>query len=889
MKPMGLNEIREKYLAFFEAKGHLRLPSFSLVPQDDPSVLLINAGMTPLKPYFTGAKVPPSTRVTTCQKCIRTPDIEQVGYTSRHGTFFEMLGNFSFGDYFKEEIIPWAWEFVTQELKLDPSRLYVTVYHEDDEAYNIWRDVVGLEPERITRLGKEDNFWEHGTGPCGPCSEIFYDRGEEHGCGSETCGVDCSCDRYIEFWNLVFSQFDRQEDGSYLPLQQKNIDTGAGLERIACVVQGVANLFEVDTVRALLDRVCEIAKVTYGEEAKTDVAIRVVTDHIRSTTMMISDGITPANTGRGYVLRRLLRRAARYGRLLGIEGAFLASLAELVIASSCEAYPNLKERERFILQVISAEEEAFDKTIQQGQAVLDDYVEQCKAEGKQTLSGDLVFRLHDTYGFPVDLTREILAEEGLGIDLEGFQAAMNAQKEKGRKATQQLNSSAWGESGLPEQIQQTPATTFLGYQDLEAEGTLLHLLSQNEDGEMVLLDEAVEGMKLVLIFDQTPFYANSGGQVGDRGVMESEDGSLRLSVLDTTKTCDGQFLHQAEVEKGVLRTGMRLKQRVDAVHRLATTRNHTATHLLHKALRDILGDHVCQAGSLNNAERLRFDFRHFQAMTGEELAQVEAEVNRAILANLPVETAVMSLEEAKQSGAMALFDEKYGDRVRVVSIGGDYSKEFCGGTHLKSSAETGLFKLVGESSVASGVRRIEALTGEGAYRYICDSERLLNEAYAETKSSRHDVIDKLSQLNRELKQREKELQQLEAQLASGQADELLAQVEQVAGLPLLVTEVATDSAEGLRDLADKLRDKLPELLLVLGSAHGDKVAFLVMAGSEARQRGVHAGQFVKQVAQLAGGGGGGRPDMAQAGAKQVEKLGEALAFARTSARTLLEG
>ncbi len=875
MQKLGLNEIRERYLRFFEGKGHLRLPSFSLVPQDDPSVLLINAGMTPLKPYFTGARRPPSLRVTTCQKCIRTPDIEQVGHTSRHGTFFEMLGNFSFGDYFKAEIIPWAWEFVTQELELDPALLYVTVYREDDEAYRLWTEVVGIDPTHIERRGKEDNFWEHGTGPCGPCSEIFFDRGSEHGDLSFREGLDADSDRYIEFWNLVFTQFDRQEDGSYLPLEKKNIDTGAGLERIACVVQGVDNLFEVDTVRSILNAVCDLAHVRYGEEARTDVAIRVITDHLRSCSMMISDGITPANSGRGYVLRRLLRRAARFGRLLGIEGCFLAGLVPKVIEASGQAYPNLVERQSFIVKVMEAEEEAFAKTIRQGQAMLDEYIAAYKREGQGQLAGAQLFRLHDTYGFPVDLTREILAEEGLGADLEGFAQAMAEQKAMGKKAAEQRGQSAWGDKLLPEELKNMEATDFTGYAQTRDLAPLELILGRNEDGDYLLLDEAPTDMAVTLVLAHTCFYANSGGQVGDRGLLRSLDGAVEVAVEDCTKTAEGVFLLHGQVRRGLLRRGQELEQLVDQAVRLATARNHSTTHLLHKALRDCLGDHVSQAGSLVSPERLRFDFRHFQAMTAEELATVEAAVNRVILQDLPLQTAVMSLEEAKQSGAMALFDEKYGERVRVVSIG-DYSMEFCGGTHLERSSQAGLFKILTESSVASGVRRIEAVTGAAAYDYTVKEEALIHEACSLLRSTKGELLQRLGQLQKEVKQLEQERRHLEAQQTAQAAAQLIGQAEKHQGLSVLAAEVQVENREALRDLADQLRDKLQPAAVLLATELEGKLAFIAVSSKEAQAAGLAAGTLVKAAATAAGGGGGGRPDMAQAGAKDCQKLPQAL-------------
>ncbi len=875
MKHMGLNEIREAYLSFFESKGHLRLPSFSLVPQNDPSILLINAGMTPLKPYFTGAQLPPAPRVTTCQKCIRTPDIDQVGHTARHGTFFEMLGNFSFGDYFKKEIIPWAWEFCTLVLELDPARLHVTVYEEDDEAYDIWKNDVGLDPSHITRLGKKDNFWEHGTGPCGPCSEIFYDRGETHLCDNPNCGVACDCDRYIEFWNLVFTQYDRKEDGSYVPLEKKNIDTGAGLERVACIMQEVDNLFEVDTIKHVLDTVCSMAKVRYGEDAKTDVSIRVITDHIRSTTMMISDGILPSNEGRGYVLRRLIRRAARFGRALGIERNFLTKLAPVVIENSKAAYSQLEENSAFILNVILNEEERFNQTVTQGQALLDSYLEEVKASGGNLLAGTEVFRLHDTYGFPLDLTREIAAEVGVNIDEEGFREEMRVQRDKARKAMQDKVSTAWGTSGLPEEVKTFAATVFTGYDKLKDVAEVRMILAQGEDGEASALDEAVAGMDVTLIFDKTPFYANSGGQAGDKGELFAD--GLRIVVNDTTKTAENVFLHHAEIKSGHVKKGQWLEQSVDKTLRLATARNHTVTHLLHKALKEVLGAHVNQAGSMVSPERLRFDFNHFQAMSKDELIRVQERVNASILADKPVSTQLMTISDAKAAGAMALFDEKYGNEVRVVEVEG-ISKELCGGTHLLRSSQAGIFKIISESSIASGVRRIEAVTGSGAFAYIAESERILETVASELKSSRTELEVRAEQVQKELKAKDKEIAALENKLNAGQADELVGLAVQVGQIKALVTEVHAESTDALRDMADRLRDKLAPAVIVLASVQEGKIAITAMLSPEAVAAGYHAGQLVKAAAQITGGGGGGRPEMAQAGGKDPSKLPEALRF-----------
>lgn len=880
MKYMGLNEIREKYLSFFESKDHLRLPSFSLVPQNDPSILLINAGMTPMKPYFTGAQVPPRLRVTTCQKCIRTPDIEQVGFTARHGTYFEMLGNFSFGDYFKKEAITWGWEFVTEHLEMEPERLYVTVYQEDDEAYDIWLNDIGLPPAHITRLGKEDNFWEHGTGPSGPCSEIFYDRGIEHGCGRETCGVDCECDRFIEFWNLVFTQFDRQEDGSYMPLEKKNIDTGAGLERVAMVMQGVNSLFEVDTVRAVLDKVCEIAGVRYGEDHMTDVAIRVVTDHIRSTTMMVSDGILPSNEGRGYVLRRLLRRASRYGRLLGIDRLFLNELTPLVIDLSKGAYPELEERRSYILNVIEREETRFEKTINQGSGLLDEAIARAKEDGRDVISGEEAFRLHDTYGFPLDLTREIVEEAGLTVDIADFNEKMKQQKEQARQALASKGGTAWGGTALPDEVHHLSATTFTGYEKLADTAKVIYLALQDEEaGDVVSTAMATVDNRIMLMTDQTPFYAEGGGQVGDIGFAENESG-LKVQIEGTTKTAEGVYIHVGIVLAGQLTVGDTVALSVDRETRLSTMRNHSTTHLLHKALRTVLGEHVAQAGSLVNPQRLRFDFAHFQAMSKQEIREVERLVNEAILADYPITADIMSIDVAKASGAMALFDEKYGDAVRVISMG-DYSKELCGGTHLSHTAQAGSFKIVSEQSVASGVRRIEAVTGRAAYELLFKLDFELKHAADSLKTSSEELLPKIDQTLLELKQRNRRIDELEAKLAQVASGDLTSEAVVVAGLNVLVAKVSANSVEVLRDLAAKARDKMAPAVVVLAAVMGDKINFAAMASPEAISAGVHCGQIVKATASAAGGGGGGRPDMAQAGGKDITKLEEALTVAKT--------
>ena len=755
MEKLGLNEIREKFLSFFESKGHLRLPSFPLVPQGDASLLLINAGMAPLKPYFTGKEVPPRKRVTTCQKCIRTPDIECVGLTSRHGTFFEMLGNFSFGDYFKHEATAWAWEFITKVLEIPTDRLWVSVYEDDDEAVKIWTEEVGVSKDRIVYLGKEDNFWEIGTGPCGPCSEIYFDRGEEYGCGSPDCAVGCDCDRYVEFWNLVFTQFDKDENGVYNKLAHPNIDTGMGLERIACIMQGVTSIFEVDTIRRILDSAAAMVGKTYGNDKQTDISLRVITDHVRSTVFMVSDGILPSNEGRGYVLRRLLRRAARHGRLLGLKDAFLYKLAKVVADESKTAYPELESNFEYIEKVIKTEEERFDETIDQGISILSDYTAQLKADGKTELSGENAFKLYDTYGFPIDLTKEILAEDGFTVDEDGFAKLMDEQRDKARRARGDMEGEAWKEDIFAAE----PATEFDGYTETKINANVLGI---GKDGERV--DSASEGDEITIVLDKTPFYAESGGQVGDTGVITNDSCTIR--VLDTTKNAAGVFIHKAVVEEGFLREGDTVEAVVDVERRRAIMRNHTAAHLLQAALRSVLGDHVEQAGQLVNENAVRFDFTHFSALTDEELLAVENLVNEKVLEDIKVECREMPIEEAKKLGAMALFGEKYGDVVRVVTVG-EFSKEFCGGTHIDSTAKLGLFKLVSESSVAAGVRRIEAVTGLNVIKMIYATNTLLKDtAVAMKVNNPSDLPAKAAQVNADLKEKDREIESMRSKIAS---------------------------------------------------------------------------------------------------------------------------
>lgn len=847
----------------------MRLPSFPLVPQNDPSLLLINSGMAPLKPYFTGKEEPPRRRVATCQKCIRTPDIENVGKTARHGTFFEMLGNFSFGDYFKKEAIPWAWEFITEDLKMPVDKLWVTIYEDDDEAFEIWNKDVGLPPERIVRMGKKDNFWEHGTGPCGPCSEIYYDRGVERGCGKPDCKVGCECDRFIEFWNNVFTQFNKDEEGNYTKLPNPNIDTGMGLERLACISQDVENLFEVDTVRNVLEYVCKTADVKYHESDKTDISIRVITDHIRSTTMMVSDGVIPSNEGRGYVLRRLLRRAARHGKLLGINKPFLYDISMIVINESREAYPELEEKREYIQKVIRIEEEKFDLTIDQGLIILNKYIEETKAKNAETITGTMAYELHSTYGFPIDLTREISEENGLAIDEEGFKAKMLEHRIIGREDYLSKQSSAWSDD-IYSSLDKNLKSQFVGYSENVAEAKVLYIIKNDE-----VVQTAKEGESVTVILDKTPFYAASGGQVGDEGYIEGND--VRIRIEDCKKTDDGKYLHTGVVEKGTLETGADVKASIDIRRRTSIARNHTTTHLLQKALRNVLGTHVHQAGSLVEPDRLRFDFAHFSAMTSEEIAKVESEVNEKILESLIVDVKEMPIDEAKKLGATALFGEKYGNIVRVVKIA-DYSMEFCGGTHLKSTSQAGFVKILSESGVAAGVRRIEALTGEAALAYLHEREKLINEVSSALKSSPQDSVKRIEAMAIELKSAQKEIEQLRSKLVSGSLDEVFSNAVEVKGVKVVKARFDQLDMEALRNTGDTIRNKMGSGVVVLGSGYEGKVSFVVMATKDVVAKGIHSGNIIKEVAKIAGGGGGGRPDMAQAGGKDLSKIDEAIDY-----------
>ena len=872
MKYLGVNEIREEFLKFFESKDHLRLPSFPLVPRNDNSLLLINSGMAPMKAYFTGQEIPPSKRVTTCQKCIRTGDIDNVGKTARHGTFFEMLGDFSFGDYFKNEIVPWSWEFVTKVLEIPEDRLYVTIYEEDDETGEIWHDVVGLPWDRIVKLGKEDNFWEHGTGPCGPCTEIYYDRGPEYGCDSPTCGVGCDCDRYMEFWNLVLTQFNAEEDGTYTELAMKNVDTGMGLERMATIMQGVDSIFDVDTVKSIRDAVCAKANVEYGKDHKTDVSVRVITDHIRSVTMMTADGVLPSNEGRGYVLRRLLRRAARHGKLLGIEGEFLAELSKSVIACSGEAYPELVEKQDYIFKILSIEENSFYKTIDKGMEILKADMEEMKAAGEKVMSGEKSFRLYDTYGFPVDLTKEILAEEGMEIDEDAFTAEMKAQKERARSARAKSNYMGAAETvynELPVELE----TAFAGYDVYDVANAKIVALVANE----AVAETAQAGDTVAVFLDRTPFYAESGGQVGDQGVIKTETGVVK--VTNCVKVVGGKIAHMGEVTEGLVQVGEMACASIDVELRMASSRNHSATHLLHKALRTVLGTHVEQAGSYVSADRLRFDFTHFAAMTADEIKEVERLVNDAIFASYDVHTDEMSIDEARNRGAMALFGEKYGEVVRVVDMGG-YSIELCGGAHLKNTAQVGSFKILSENGVAAGVRRIEAVTGKEALKHYQAQEDEIKEICRLVKSTPDKLLSRLEQLLAEQKETAKELEKLKAKMAGGAADEMLSGKVEIGGVAVLAAEVKDMDGNALRTLGDQLKQKLGSGVVVLASGKDGKVNLMAMATDDVVKKGVHAGNIIKAAAAVCGGGGGGRPNMAQAGGKDASKIADALEKAK---------
>ena len=880
----GVNELRRKYLEFFESKGHLKMNSFSLVPQNDNSLLLINAGMAPLKPYFTGQEIPPRRRVTTCQKCIRTGDIDNVGKTARHLTFFEMLGNFSFGDYFKHEAINWSWEFLTKVIGMEEDRLYPSIYADDDEAFNIWTKEVGVPAERITRFYRDengdcDNFWEHGAGPCGPCSEIYYDRGIKYGCGKPDCKVGCDCDRFMEVWNNVFTQFESDGHHHYTELKQKNIDTGMGLERLAVVVQDVDSVFDIDTMKAIRDKICELAGVTYMEDEHKDVSIRLITDHIRSVTFMASDGIIPSNEGRGYVLRRLLRRAARHGRTLGIDGLFLAKLATTVIDSSKDGYPELDEKRELILKVLTTEEENFNKTIDQGLVILSDLESRLVKEGKTCLDGEDAFRLYDTYGFPIDLTNEILEEKGFTVDMDGFNNAMNKQKETARGARKETNYMGADET-VYDKIDTRITSEFVGYDTLETESEIT-VLTTSED----ITDTLAEGMEGTIIVNKTPFYATMGGQQGDTGVITC-NGSV-FEVIDTIRLKGGRVGHVGKVTAGSFNVGDKVTLTVDEKKRIDTAKNHSATHLLQEALRIVLGNHVEQAGSLVTPDRLRFDFTHFQPMTEEEIEKVEAIVNEQIAKSIDVETKVLAIEDAKKTGAKALFNEKYGDTVRVVCMG-DFSKEFCGGTHVSNTGLINSFKIVSEAGVAAGVRRIEALTGNGVFAYYKDIEKKYNDICKAAKATPANVEEKIAHMQAEIKSLNSEIESLKNKAANEALGDVLNQAEDVNGIKFLAVKLNDVDMNELRNLSDDLKSKIGSGVVVLASAMGsDKVNLIVTATDDIVKAGVHAGNIIKSAAPCVGGGGGGRPNMAQAGGKNPAGIEKAFETAKETLASML--
>nr|WP_302695586.1 alanine--tRNA ligase [uncultured Romboutsia sp.] len=869
MQQMGLNEIRSKFLKFFESKDHYLKESASLVPQNDKSLLLINSGMAPLKNYFAGVEVPPSVRMTTCQKCIRTGDIENVGKTARHGTFFEMLGNFSFGDYFKEQSISWGWEFVTQHLNIPEEKVWVTVYEEDDEAFGIWENQIKIPKERIVRLGKDDNFWEIGIGPCGPCSELYFDRGEEYGCDNLDCKPGCDCDRYLEFWNHVFTQFNRDEEGNYGQLEHKNIDTGMGLERMACIMQGVDTIFDVDTIKHILNTLEKMANVEYGKGGKTDVSIRIITDHIRAVSFLVADGVLPSNEGRGYVLRRLLRRAARHGKLLGIKENFLYKLVDEVIKVSGEAYPELVEKESYIKKVIRIEEEKFNETIEQGMEILASYIADLKKNGETTLSGENAFKLYDTYGFPIDLTQEILEEEHLSIDEEAFNGEMNKQRERARSARGNMDGESWKEDPLSK-LDSSVASTFEGYFELENSGIIKAIVKDNE-----LVDSAVAGDKVIVVLDKTTFYPEGGGQAGDAGLLVNKNEDIVVEVIDTKKGANNTIKHIGIVKSGMINTGEKLSTIVDKEIRMASARNHSATHLLHKALKEVLGEHVNQAGSLVTSERLRFDVTHFEAITKEELKVIEEKVNDVILESLNITCENMSINDAKNKGAMALFGEKYGDEVRVVSMG-DYSIELCGGTHLTNTSQIGMFKILSEGGVAAGVRRIEAITGRAVYNYLKEKEEIISNVCSNLKTKEDSLSQKVTSLIEENKSLSKELHDMKTKMSLQAVDSVLDSKLDVNGVNLVTTKFEGMDMNTLKEVADNLRDKLVSGVVVLANTTDDKLNLVATATKDAVDKGVHCGNIVKSIAQIAGGKGGGRPNMAQAGAPDVSKVDEAL-------------
>ncbi|MBH7983676.1 alanine--tRNA ligase [Clostridioides difficile] len=876
MEKMGLNEIRSKFLEFFESKGHYVANSYSLVPNNDKSLLLINSGMAPLKNYFSGVEVPSSVRMCTSQKCIRTGDIENVGITARHATFFEMMGNFSFGDYFKRESIKWGWEFVTEWLNIPEDKIWVTVYEEDDDSYDIWAKEMNFPEERMVRLGKDDNFWEIGTGPCGPCSEIYFDRGEEYGCDNPDCKPGCDCDRYLEFWNHVFTQFDRDEEGNYSLLENKNIDTGMGLERMGCIMQGVDTIFEVDTIKSILEAVEKLTGVKYGENPKNDISIRIITDHIRAVTFLVSDGVLPSNEGRGYVLRRLLRRAARHGKLLGVKELFLQKLIDEVIKVNDKAYPVLVEKESYIKKVVGIEEEKFNETIDQGTEILNSYIEVLKNEGKTVLSGQEAFKLYDTYGFPIDLTKEILEEEHLSVDEEAFNEEMEKQKERARNARGNMDGESWKEDPLSK-LESTVDSTFNGYSEIYGEGTIEAIVKDDE-----LVQSAEEGDKVSIVLDNTTFYPEGGGQVGDCGLITNEN--LVLEVLNTKKGANNSIKHIGIIKSGRISNGDKVKTLVDRETRMSAARNHSATHLLHKALREVLGEHVNQAGSLVTPERLRFDITHFEAISNEELKVIEEKVNNVILSSLDIKCDIMNIKEAKEKGATALFGEKYGDEVRVVSMG-DYSTELCGGTHLTNTSQVGMFKILSEGGVAAGVRRIEAITGKAVYEYLKERDGIISEVCVNLKSKEDNLIQRISSLLEENKNLSKELHDMKAKMSLQSVDSIFDSKVEVNGVNLITNKFEGMDMDTLRETADNLRDKLGSGVVVLANVVDDKVNFVVTATKDVLDKGIHSGNIVREVAKIAGGKGGGRPNMAQAGASDVSKVDQALSYASEVIKT----
>ncbi len=879
MQKYGVNELRKMFLEFFESKGHLAMKSFSLVPHNDKSLLLINSGMAPLKPYFTGQEIPPSRRVTTCQKCIRTGDIENVGKTARHGTFFEMLGNFSFGDYFKKEAIEWTWEFLRDDVGLDPDRMYPSVYENDDEAWEIWHKDIGIPEERIYRFGKSENFWEHGSGPCGPCSEVYYDRGEKYGCGKPTCTVGCDCDRYMELWNDVFTQFDNDGHGNYKELTQKNIDTGMGLERLACIVQDVDSMFDIDTLFALREHICRLAGTEYGKDYDADVSIRVITDHIRSVTFMISDGIMPSNTGRGYVLRRLLRRALRHGRLLGIQGSFMADLAQTVIDGSKDGYPELEEKKEFIFKVITKEEEQFNRTIDQGLSILTGMEEDMQERGETVLPGADAFKLYDTYGFPTDLTVEILGEKGFTIDQAGFDKEVEAQKERA-KGTFGVHSYSGKEQTVYDELDPEITSAFVGYDKLSCESEVTALTTKDE-----VVEALSDGQEGTILVAETPFYATMGGQETDTGTITAD--GFTFQVEDAIHLQGGKIGHVGRVTSGMVKVGDFVQLTVDKEKRQLTENNHSATHLLQKALRTVLGDHVEQAGSSVNEDRLRFDFTHFAPMTDEEIRQVEEIVNEQIANDLAVTTQNLPIEEARKTGAMALFGEKYGDVVRVVSMG-DFSKEFCGGTHVDHTGDIAAFKIISETGVAAGVRRIEALTSKGLMQYYEERERELTDAAKAAKTTPDQLANKILRLQEENKQLNSEIESLRSQLAQNEMGDITDQIREIDGVKFLAAQIDNADMGELRDLGDQLKEKLGEGVIVLASAKNGKVSLMAMATEDAVKKGAHAGDLIKASAGLVGGGGGGRPNMAQAGGRNAAGIPDALSKAAEVLKEQLE-